>query len=412
MKKDNSNAGISVAMFGARMGYAVPVMLHSAGRLKLFYSDYFSSRGVGRLLRLVPKPMRAGGVERLLCRDAGGLPPEKVVSFNRFGLEYVRRIRKASGGDLRGAYLWGGTEFNRLVIRNMDWDAGGVYAFNTAARDLFVEARDRGVKTILEQTIAPYEIEAQIVKREQERFPGWEQESLFPESEAAYIRREKEEWSLADTILCGSGYVQDMIAKAGGDASKCRVVPYGVQMPEENPRPRGRHDGKLRVLFVGTLCLRKGIQYAAQAAEKLQDKVEMVAVGPSLLADKGLKIVSESIKCVGPVPHVRMKEYWDWADILLLPSLCEGSATVTYEALSRGIPVICTSASGSLVEDGVSGFIVKTGSHCDIVAKLDAVSRSENSVAGLAAYALERKENVLMGAYALRIAELVKNGKL
>jgi glycosyltransferase involved in cell wall biosynthesis len=36
----------------------------------------------------------------------------------------------------------------------------------------------------------------------------------------------------------------------------------------------------------------------------------------------------------------------------------EGSATVTYEALAAGLPVICTPNTGSVVRNGVDGFVV------------------------------------------------------
>ncbi|MBM4147417.1 MAG: glycosyltransferase, partial [Lentisphaerae bacterium] len=47
-----------------------------------------------------------------------------------------------------------------------------------------------------------------------------------------------------------------------------------------------------------------------------------------------------------------------WADIFLLPSVCEGSATVVYEALGAGLPVVCTPNTGSVVRDGVEGHVV------------------------------------------------------
>lgn len=45
--------------------------------------------------------------------------------------------------------------------------------------------------------------------------------------------------------------------------------------------------------------------------------------------------------------------------MFILPSLVEGSATVTYEALSHGVPVICTPNTGSIVADGETGLIVE-----------------------------------------------------
>ena len=46
------------------------------------------------------------------------------------------------------------------------------------------------------------------------------------------------------------------------------------------------------------------------------------------------------------------------ADVFVFPSLFEGSAVVTYEALACGLPSVVTPAAGSVVRDGVEGFLV------------------------------------------------------
>jgi len=45
----------------------------------------------------------------------------------------------------------------------------------------------------------------------------------------------------------------------------------------------------------------------------------------------------------------------------VLPSLAEGSAGVIYEALASGFAVITTESAGSVVRDGIEGFIVPEG---------------------------------------------------
>jgi len=46
------------------------------------------------------------------------------------------------------------------------------------------------------------------------------------------------------------------------------------------------------------------------------------------------------------------------ADIFVFPSIEEGSALVTDEAMACGLPVVTTPNAGSVVRDGVEGFIV------------------------------------------------------
>lgn len=53
-----------------------------------------------------------------------------------------------------------------------------------------------------------------------------------------------------------------------------------------------------------------------------------------------------------------MRREFAGADVFVLPSLAEGSAEVTYEALACGVPVITTKAAGSVVRDGIEGRIV------------------------------------------------------
>src|SRR4029077_18852254 len=68
--------------------------------------------------------------------------------------------------------------------------------------------------------------------------------------------------------------------------------------------------------------------------------------------------LSDAVELTGPVPRSDMGVHFAWADVFLLPSLCEGSATVVYEALSASLPVICTQNTGSIVRDGVEGRII------------------------------------------------------
>jgi glycosyltransferase involved in cell wall biosynthesis len=66
----------------------------------------------------------------------------------------------------------------------------------------------------------------------------------------------------------------------------------------------------------------------------------------------------ERVELVGSVPHSLMRQHFAWADVFLLPSLCEGSATAIYEALSASLPVICTENCGSIVRDSSEGIII------------------------------------------------------
>lgn len=64
------------------------------------------------------------------------------------------------------------------------------------------------------------------------------------------------------------------------------------------------------------------------------------------------------VEPLGQVSHAEVPSRMAEADVFVFPSLFEGSAVVTYEALACGLPSIVTPDAGSVVRDGVEGFLV------------------------------------------------------
>jgi len=151
--------------------------------------------------------------------------------------------------------------------------------------------------------------------------------------------------------------------------AKCRVVPYGVDSRFALIE-RKAHSGPLRVLSVGAVGLRKGSPYVLGAAKALMGQVEFRMVGSLEIQSHARKLLDSALVLTGPVPRSEIQQHFAWADVFLLPSLCEGSATVVYEALAAGLPVVCTPNTGSVVRDGVDGFIVPIRDVQAIVAAL------------------------------------------
>ena len=134
------------------------------------------------------------------------------------------------------------------------------------------------------------------------------------------------------------------------------IVPYGVGAGFRLP-PRNNHGGLLRVLFVGSVGLRKGAPYVLAAAHVLLGKAIIRMVGPLEAPAKAAALLEAGVELIGPVPRSAVMAHFAWADAFLLPSLCEGSATVVYEALASSLPVVCTPNTGSVVRDGVVHFM-------------------------------------------------------
>jgi len=349
-----------VAQLGARMHYSVPRILQNAGQLAHLYTDICSSTGPLRALSLLPQSLRTGPVRKILGRSPEGIPQAKISSFDWFGVRYARRLRKARTAAERTAVnLWANQEFCRRVLNRGFGSARAVYTFNGAGLPLLAAARRAGFRSVMEQTIAPLRFERLLMSEEAEAHPEWGEGTT---NEAVFDRlceTEEAEWSQADLILCGSHFVKNAIGQCGGPVERCEVVPYGVELARYQGLIRERrYQDPLRVLTVGSVGLRKGTPYVLEAAKLMGPRAQFRAVGPIDLRPDVWRDISSHVQVLGSVPRSDMPKHYAWADVFLLPSLCEGSATATYEALAAGLPVICTDNTGSVVSDGEDGFVV------------------------------------------------------
>jgi glycosyltransferase involved in cell wall biosynthesis len=386
-------------------------MLNGAGRLERLFTE-IAGNGWLQWLRVIPGDLRPTSISRLLARVPQGIPAAKVTAFQPLGWEYARRRRRArSPSELTNAFLWCGREFCARVNAESWRSAGGVYAFNSAGLETLELARKRGLRAVLEQTIAPRKIEREILAREFETHPGW-QLPIIDASEQEYYDREAAEWSAAQVIVCGSQFVADGIRAAGGPAKKCVVVPYGVDQPSGNEHGNGSRlskvaDRPLRVLCAGAVGLRKGAPYVFAAAQALRGRARFRWVGGIELLPEATSRMAEAVQLTGSVPFTDMAQHFEWADVFLLASLCEGSAGVIYEALAYGLPVVCTPNCGSVVRDGVDGFIVSARDGAAIAERLERLTADAEMRARMSASAVERAREFTVEEYGRRLMEVL-----
>lgn len=387
---------VVVAQLGARMHYAVPAILEREGLLERLYTDICAPRRLRPVLKVAAR-VGPPSLRRWLGRVPAGVPSEKIVSFDALGLEYYKRRNAATPGAPTAANLWVGPQFCRRVIQCGLGNASSVFTYNGEGLELLQHARTVGVRTVMEQASAPSTIFEDLRATEEEAHPKWTPPRGKDPLQRAFMERERMEWQTAELILCGSEFVRDGIRAVGGPADRCRVVPYGVRSPTAAPAKEFRHK-PLRVLTVGSVGIMKGAPYVLAAAKRLKGKAEFRMAGQLQISAYGQELLREHVALLGAVPRIEIHRQFEWADVFLLPTICEGSATVCYEALSHGLPVITTPNAGSVVRDGVDGFIVPIRDGAAIVDRIERFlddgdlweTMSRNALKRSAEYSLER----------------------
>ena len=216
------------------------------------------------------------------------------------------------------------------------------------------QAKDQGLHVVHELIIGADV--GRIMLEERSRYPGIEPEGDPKEVVEAGIARDREKWALSDQVLVPSEYCLQSSVVLGCDPNKISLVPYGI--PEHwfdlqpDPQPG-------RLLFVGQVGLRKGNHVLAEACRMLQARgltFECRVAGPPQV-DVTLPLFAGPTY-LGQVPRSQVQEEFRRADLFVLPTLAEGMALVHLEAMACGVPVITTPHCGSVVRDGVEGFIV------------------------------------------------------
>jgi glycosyltransferase involved in cell wall biosynthesis len=131
---------------------------------------------------------------------------------------------------------------------------------------------------------------------------------------------------------------------------------------------------KCRILFIGFIRPEKGVEYLFEAVGKLQTQKqwELVIVGScegEKFRDYQARLdqlierlgVGDRISWEGYVPYgPRMFRYLRECDVLVLPTLSEGTPRVLIEARANSLPIIATNVGGipTSVTDGVDGLLV------------------------------------------------------
>ena len=162
-------------------------------------------------------------------------------------------------------------------------------------------------------------------------------------------------------MLVPSDHIADRLTARGTPREKIRVIPYAADTRRFRPdAERGkRPPGACTFLFAGGVCQRKGIGYLLRAWRAVRRPGWRLQLLGALPREPGpLGRLLDGVECLGRVGHAEVAAVMARADVFVFPSLFEGSAVVTYEALACGLPSVVTPSAGSVVRDGEDGLLV------------------------------------------------------
>jgi glycosyltransferase involved in cell wall biosynthesis len=329
--------------------------------------------------------------ERLwIERRLEGIPPRLVkrMWFPEIAQKGVKRL----GGTSEQSNWVHNELFARKAARMMT-DCDVVHFVNSVGLEAARRAKRSGAVVICDMREEHPDYQAQILSEEAERL-----KIQFTVPGSSYRHRIIEELHLADYIFCPSSYAKRTFVTQGISADKLVVCPYGVDTKQFAGRERSAPSEQFNVLFLGNICMRKGVHYLLEAFQSAGlGNARLLLAGPIDPSFRPILDRYSSFERVGPVPHSRVHEQYQRADVFVIPSLADAYPLVALEAMSAGLPVIVSENTGTadIIENGREGFVVPIRNAREIAAKLTLLYENREQCArmGMAAASATRLLN-------------------
>jgi glycosyltransferase involved in cell wall biosynthesis len=369
---------VAVIQDGTRLQYAVPLALQRAGALRLMFSEGFMRRGAkSRLIRSVAGKIPSQPLRSMMRRRADEIPPQLVRTSSLIAVRQAMSRNRMGDGELLNERSFRAVG-NWVRKQGID-DCNALFGFiRNIDPQLCAEYQTQGILTVGDQPAAPAAVEAAETAIQIQRWPDWN----VPETASDYAILQQVEsatWPTLDRIICGSGYVRDGLIAQGVNACKIRVLQYPIdaaRYPTSLNKPLGPGDTPLVIGYTGTVSLRTGAPYFLEVAKRLKgERFRFIMTGPVHLPDAIKKVMSQFVEFVVPAASTRTVKFLLDFDMFLFPGTCDGSAAIATQAMATGLPVITSPNSGTVVRDGIDGFVRDYSDIDGMVSSIEALAR-------------------------------------
>jgi glycosyltransferase involved in cell wall biosynthesis len=299
---------------------------------------------------------------------------------------------------LRGYLLWRiaerlrapllNTYFSRM-IRNADPTKTLAYFWPEPSASLVQLARDRGMITVREMINTVMAYTKPILDEAYERLGLPPNHNITQER----IDRELYELSFYDFIFAPNPWVEKSLVKVGIDPARILRSSFGWSPSRYAKSAKEEHRSCFRVLFVGSICVRKGVPQLLAAWNKSGVKGELLLAGKVEAALEPLiksYVDTGSVRTLGYISDVGA--LYKSADMFVFPTLEEGGPQVTYEAAGCGLPIITTPMGmANVIKNGVNGIVVEP---YDVDGLADAIALLARSMELRTRFAAQAKTDV------------------
>jgi len=201
-----------------------------------------------------------------------------------------------------------------------------------------------------------------------------------------------------DRVVAVSEYTKKKLIELHVPDGKIEVIRNGIDVSSLARagkgllrRTLGLEEGAKIVGFIGRLGPEKGIPYLLEAADTICQSTEgvyFVLIGEGILKEETEAFIASN-KLEGRVITLGWRkdvtELTPDMDILILPSLTEGTPMVLLESMAMGVPVIASGVGGvgELIEDSKTGLLIRPRDPQAIVESINTLIENKELAANI-----------------------------
>jgi hypothetical protein len=401
--------------------YQAVIAMNRAGLLGRFVTaSYYRRHGwlAGMARRIAPG--RLARLERMLLRRYHPeIPPECVWAHPSFdlALRLESRLAVQSPRLRRRISRWRTERFDAALAGTVERahpDALLVFS-DVGSRVTLPLCRRLGIPTILSMVHGDVREEQRVLEEEAvaapEFLPMYLGNGRVDRDELGWLHeRRLHDLAFADRVAVPSEHIAQELLRHGAPRERLRVIPYAADCRRFEPKAGKRHEFTCTFLFAGGISQRKGIKYLLEAWRAIRRpgwRLQLLGPLPREIAP--MRPYLDMVDPLGQVGHAEMPSRLADADVFVFPSLFEGSAVVTYEALACGLPSVVTENAGSVVRDGVEGFVVPARDPVALADRMEQLGKDPGLRESMAAAARARALEFDWPRYHAALVRLVED---
>lgn len=161
-------------------------------------------------------------------------------------------------------------------------------------------------------------------------------DSFHPE----VLKRELDSYEIVDYIAIPSSQVADTFSLHGVSSSKLLINPYGVDCTQFPPTELDKEE-TFDLISVGGWRYEKGSDILVDLCKNSNYSLLHVGSIVNMVFPK-----LPNMKHIDAVPPAELTNYYKKARVFVIPSRAEGLALVQAQAISSGLPIVCSKETG------------------------------------------------------------------